>query len=146
MSRKPPFPIVVRPVQLASLGVLALGVGLIVASLLAGGSRLYLVLLIIPVLSGNSVPFLAGVLLTFLGFFGFLASFAGEATGAGLDEDGTTEHVEGGARSAAGGVLLIGPIPIFFGAAKPAQRRYYLLALLAAVVLFAGVLVLAFLL
>lgn len=135
-----------RGTALAALVVLLIGAGLVALSISTGAARIYLLLFVIPVISGGSLEFLLGVGLVFAGLVGLML---------GLSVPSTPETEEAalvvgprGERpsapdTATGGVVLIGPIPIFFGAARPAGRRYYLLALVLAAGLFAAVLALA---
>jgi uncharacterized protein (TIGR00304 family) len=138
---------VARPTTLLAFASFLAGLGLIAYAIGAGSAQLSL-LLVFPVVSGSSLPFLLGVLLTFLGLVGLMASLSVGARYVPEDAEATEGSAPGtpAGSGAAGGVVLLGPVPIFFGAAKPFGRRYYLLALFAAVVLFAAVLVLAWLL
>jgi len=128
-----------------ALASLLVGLGLIGYAIQSGSASLAL-FVIFPVISGSSLPFVLGVVLTVVGIVGLMLSLSVDAEFV-LDEP--SEEPDPNApktparSSAAGGVVLLGPIPIFFGAAKPAGRKYYLLALFVAVVLFALVFALA---
>lgn len=95
--------------------LLLAGVGLLVASVLAGNAHAALVV-IFPVVTGSSAGFLAGLLLVVLGL---LALPLTVSVGADPDPRRGDEVEE------AGGVLLFGPIPIFVGGWKGAGRRAY---------------------
>jgi uncharacterized membrane protein len=110
--------------------LLAGGAGLIVLAILQGSAQVSLVLFI-PVFTGTSALFLMGVLLVVAGFA--LLPFA---LGFTLEEDdgapptrpsyagGATPPAEAGV--AAGGVLLIGPLPILLGGWSQATPGTYL--------------------
>jgi len=132
----------VRPWSLyASVLALLSGAALIVDSLLRGTAQASIIL-IVPVLSGNSPEFLIGTLLGFLGLVGVFVTW-------GTTDLEAPPEPGPGARGA-GGVVLIGPVPIFFGEWKAMGRRGFwgwvvagaiataLLALLAAVLWLRG--------
>lgn len=101
-----------------ALVLLAGGVVLMVDAVRRGAASAALVL-IFPVLSGNSPEFLLGLFAFLLGIVTGMIAFAGAR---GAAARGPPDGGEEGA-STAGGVLLIGPIPIFFGSARPASLR-----------------------
>jgi len=112
------------------------GVTLVVVSVVQGGATVSLVL-IIPVVSGSSATFVAGVALVIAGFVALLFAFSGtwpsEEAPLGPDAHGTSS---GKASGGAGGFVLIGPVPILFGSWRGISRRdRWLLALVGAVVL-----------
>ena len=131
----------VRSVLLASAAVFVVGVLLVALSVLDGGASVSLVL-IIPVISGSSLSFLFGVALLIAGFVTlvFAASEGGiTATAPPSAESSPASPNAGGA----GGLILVGPVPIVFGSWRGISRRTcWWLALLGAVVL--TVFVLAF--
>ena len=134
-----------------ALASLVVGLALIGYAIRSGTADLVL-LVIFPVVSGSSPAFLLGVLLTFVGIVGLMLSLSVGATFV-LDEEpeaagaaAPSAPTRSSSSSAAGGVVLLGPVPIFFGAAKPVGRKYYLLAVAVALVLFVVVLALALLL
>jgi uncharacterized protein (TIGR00304 family) len=133
-----------------ALASLVVGLALIGYAIRSGTADLVL-LVIFPVVSGSSPAFLLGVLLTFVGIVGLMLSLSVGASFV-LDEepeaagDAAPSAPNRSSSSAAGGVVLLGPVPIFFGAAKPVGRKYYLLAVAVALVLFVVVLALALLL
>jgi uncharacterized protein (TIGR00304 family) len=119
------------------LVLLAVGAALIVDAVLRGSAHAALIL-IVPVLTGGSVEFLFGVLLLFLG----LLSLPALTLMQGLHATEPGEAPEGGARpSGSGGVVLIGPVPIFFGEWGEMRRRTYWWWVAVASVLFAALLV-----
>jgi uncharacterized membrane protein len=113
--------------------LLLVGGGLVAYSVLNGTAHLYL-LVVIPVVSGGSVGFLLGVLMLALGILLLPWSLLGPA------EATTSEpRARGPAGSApgetSGGVILVGPIPFFFGSWRGPSRTRYLAAVAAGVVL-----------
>lgn len=96
--------------------LLLAGVGLVAYAVVTGSASVAL-WAIVPVVHGSSAPFLVGVVLLLLGFFALpLGSFLGSEDGPSADEAPTP-----GAGSARGaGVVLVGPVPIFFGAWRSA--------------------------
>jgi uncharacterized protein (TIGR00304 family) len=102
------------------LGVGALLVGWAVAE---GGAELAIVV-IVPVLFGRSIAFVAGVLLLVAGLFTLPLAFepAEEA------EPPTAGGSPAGTHGGSGGVVLIGPVPIFFGSWRNVSPRTRVLA------------------
>ena len=138
-----------RLVRGIPFALLAAGVVSLVAAVATGGATFYLIL-VVPVLTGSSGLLLLGVVLLFLGFLTLPLGFPVE------DHEGDEIHPppapSGPPRptlrtpSGSGGVILLGPVPIFFGAWKnPSARVYWLAVLVGAVVLAValGLLVLA---
>ena len=112
------------------------GITLVVVSVVQGGATVSLVV-IIPVVSGSSATFVAGVALVIAGFLALLLAFSGpwplEEAPLGPDAQGTSS---GKAAGGAGGFVLIGPVPIVFGSWRGISRRdRWRLALVGAVVL-----------
>jgi uncharacterized membrane protein len=98
---------IVRPYgQYVALLALVVGLALLVDALVRGSAQASIIV-IVPVLSGSSPEFVVGTLLTFVGLFGMFLSSAGVTT--------VDEPVPGRTESRSGGVVLIGPVPIFFG-------------------------------
>jgi len=118
----------VKASLIAAAALWVAGIALVVLSVLRGGATVSLVL-IVPVVSGSSLEFLVGVGLVIAGFAAlFFAAFDGGIASEPLPAD------DGRAPSAgtggAGGVVLIGPIPIVFGSWRGLSRRgRWLLAL-----------------
>jgi len=106
----------VRWLPVVLLGLAAVLIG----DALVRGSAHAALVLVVPVLTGSSAEFLLGVLLLFVGFLSlpFLLS------GPGLDEP--TPRTGPAEPPAHGGVILIGPVPIFFGEWRGMSRRAYL--------------------
>jgi uncharacterized protein (TIGR00304 family) len=100
-----------------AVSLIALGVALIIASVITGESKIAIVV-IIPVVYGGGILLLCGVLAIMAGIM--LLFFSGSSGGAENDvEDGTGEaEDQTHSRARAGGVLLIGPVPIIFGSDK----------------------------
>ncbi|MCI4368761.1 MAG: DUF131 domain-containing protein [Thermoplasmata archaeon] len=101
-------------------GSLLAGVALIAYALATGSAHLFL-FLIFPVVTGGSLQFALGVVLLIAGF---VLSFA---TGAGEQLEGEATGPEGRGTaptpsSEGFGVVLIGPIPLFFGGWKNRPR------------------------
>ena len=122
---------------LAAAALWVAAVALIVHSVLDGGATVTLVI-IVPVVSGSSPEFLVGVVLLIAGFVVLWFSFAyAEPETPPAPPSGTGSSVPGGA----GGVVLIGPVPIVFGSWRGISRRArWLLALVGALVLIVFVL------
>jgi uncharacterized membrane protein len=127
----------VRPAAAAFLAVLLAGVALIGYAVATGAASLALVL-IIPVVWGSSLALALGVLLAFVGLVGLLGTLAPVAA----EEEGPSPPPAGSgtpppaATTGCGGFVLLGPVPLFFGSARPFGRRYYVWALLAGAALF----------
>jgi uncharacterized membrane protein len=129
----------VTAVRWLPVALLTLGTALVVHSVVTGSTRLYL-LVVLPVLSGASWEFGGGVLLLMAGFFTMPFAFSSTETG-GPDEghrSGSTKTTE------PGGVLLLGPVPLFFGSWRGAGRGAYLVAVAVGAVLFAALVLLLF--
>lgn len=125
-----------RPLVLGSVGILAAGIALVAWSVAEGGAAVDLVVFV-PVVSGSSLAFLAGVLLLIVGFFSLPFTLA-----AGEYSPSDASGPEGPPSSpptpsgGLGGFVLIGPVPILFGTWKGVSRRArWLLALVGAVLL-----------
>lgn len=101
-----------RWIPLVLLGVSAVLIGVAVAS----GTAQVALFLVFPVISGGSWTFLAGVLVLVAAFLSM--PFAWASSSASVPT-ATPE-------TASGGVLLLGPIPIFFGQLGAAERSRYL--------------------
>jgi uncharacterized membrane protein len=88
-----------------------------------GGAVLALVV-IVPVVTGGSAEFLTGVALLLIAFFTLpwllWEGPASRPSVATLPKEGT-DHAPPGASG--GGLVLIGPVPIFFGAWKGVSAR-----------------------
>jgi uncharacterized membrane protein len=120
---------VVGPLCLVS-GAVALA-----GAVATGGARLYLVL-IIPVLTGTSALFGVSVILLVVGFFLLPFTFLGGEPSEGpqiRSPPALPSPPEGGS----GGMILIGPVPIFFGAWRRNPPIAYRWAVLLGVVLAA---------
>ncbi|MGA8275744.1 MAG: DUF131 domain-containing protein [Thermoplasmata archaeon] len=102
--------------------LLAAGMVLIVDAVVRGAASVALVA-IIPVISGSSTEFLVGVVLLLVGFLSvplaFLSFDQPPETGAALDPRARGETPTG----EVGGLLLVGPVPIFFGSWKSVSLR-----------------------
>ena len=108
-----------RPVRIAAILALLAGSGLVIDAVVSGRAQLALVL-VFPVVSGASAEFLAGVALLFSGFV--LLAFRGEDfLVPHRRPEAPSEPAE--PLSASGGLVLIGPVPIFFGGWSSASRR-----------------------
>jgi uncharacterized membrane protein len=112
--------------------LLATGVAAVVGALLTGGAGAAIVV-VVPVVFGSSLLFLAGVLLLIAGLFTLLFAFGGVEPAA----------VTSGPRTGSGGLLLVGPVPIFWGSARGASRSLRVVAALAGGVLLALAVLLA---
>lgn len=128
-----------RAAALVPVLLLAAGVGLVAVALAEGGASLALVL-VVPVVVGRSLEFALGVLLLIAGLLTLPLAFPPPATS---DEVGAGSP-PGGASSDVGGLVLIGPVPIFFGRYRslPTRTRV-LVAILGALALVAAAVALA---
>jgi uncharacterized membrane protein len=109
------------PVLLSAAGIVG-GFALVAAAVAEGGARLDLVV-VFPVVSGSSGLFLGGVLLVVLGFFSLPFTLAAGGGGEGPEERLDGPNAGPASSGGSGGVLLLGPVPIFFGAARGVSRR-----------------------
>lgn len=116
--------------------LLLLAGGALIAYSVASGSAALFLVVVIPVVTGGSAAFLVGVVLLFAGVLTLpLAWSDGSAP---PEEEGPTApgpRAPSAPRTRSGGLVLIGPVPIFFGGMRPASRRSYWLAVLAGLVL-----------
>lgn len=99
--------------------LIAGGVAAVVGAILTGGAQAGIVV-VFPVIFGSSALFLVGVLLLIAGIFALPLAF-----GVSEVEPSTSGNVT------SGGLVLIGPVPIFWGSAGHASRRVRLLAAVA---------------
>lgn len=123
--------------RLASLLAIAAGAGLLALAVVTGQAEVGL-LVVVPFIIGSGPLPLAGTLLVAAGIVGLFVATArhaaprpppGSPTGA--------EPGEGQRRTEAGGVIMIGPIPIVLGT----DRRTAILAALGGVLALLGVVV-----
>jgi uncharacterized membrane protein len=98
------------------VGPILLGAGaiLIAVAALTGGAHAVLVL-IFPVVYGDAPLFVLGILLIVTGVFALPFAF-----GAGTSREPAAAPT---GPVTSGGVVLVGPIPIFWGSASGASRR-----------------------
>lgn len=110
-----------------ALGVFIAGVALFLGGVVTGDTKVYLAV-IIPVIETTSLLSIIGILLMFGAFFmwfmgAFTSAPGGTPRNASSGEDSSTRHgaltevpgSKGARRSTkAGGIILIGPIPIMF--------------------------------
>jgi uncharacterized membrane protein len=117
------------------LGPLCLvsGAALLADAVATGGARLYL-LLIIPVLTGTSAIFGVSVVLLVVGFFLLPFAFLGSEPTEG-PQVRAPPPLSSPPESGSGGMILIGPVPIFFGAWRRNPPIAYRWAVLLGVVL-----------
>jgi uncharacterized membrane protein len=134
-----------RVLRAVGVALVLLGIGSISISLASGSSHLYL-LLVIPVVTGSSAWFLGGTASLLIGLILFAVGYPADRSEGGGPDGGDEESPDRDrAGSSGGGVVLIGPIPIFFGGARQFADRYYWLALGAGAATFAAVLVVLYL-
>jgi uncharacterized protein (TIGR00304 family) len=126
-----------RYAALGSVAALIAGVALVAYSVAEGEASVFL-LVVIPAVSGSSLPFVLGVALLIVGFFSLPFTLAME-----WDEEPTSSLASPSnsppptsAQGAAGGFVLIGPVPIVFGTWKGVSRRTRWLLAFAGGVLF----------
>lgn len=118
-----------RASRVIPVALILAGVGVIADSVARGGASVALVV-VLPVIFGASAEFFLGVVLLFCGFvtlpFALGYTFSPEEA----DEGSPHAHVEVPPQEV-GGLLLIGPIPIFFGRWSHVARRTRILAAVA---------------
>jgi uncharacterized membrane protein len=115
--------------------LLALGVVLIVAAVATGSAGLVVVVVFPVFVGGASALFLGGVAALFLGIFLLPLAFDFELVAPPNAPEAPRSASSGGS----GGLILLGPFPLFFGSwSHPTRRTYW-----AAVVVGAAVLVTA---
>jgi uncharacterized membrane protein len=131
-----------RPVALVPVVLLLGGVAIVVYAVLDGAASVAL-LVVVPLVYGGSGAFLIGAVLLFLGILTLPLAFA-PVEPAPVPRE---RPVPGGDPSSAGtpaavsGLVLIGPVPIFFGGWRTVSlRTRILVAALAAALLVALVL------
>lgn len=127
--------------------LLLLGLIVVLYSVLRGSASVSL-LLIVPVVSGTSALFLVGVVLLFFGIlllpFAFAAGWEIErrpyAAPGRHQGPAPADEITGGG----GGLVLLGPVPVFFGSWRNPSRAAYWAAALVGVVVLAIVLLVLF--
>jgi uncharacterized membrane protein len=123
---------------LVPAALLGAGVVLVALSLRQGGAQIAIIV-VVPVLFGRSLEFAAGVLLLVSGLFCLPLAFEPAEEAEGPTLPGTAPGPSGGA----GGLVLIGPVPIFFGSWRAVSTRTRVIAaIVGGVVLVVAVLVL----
>ena len=130
---------------LTALPVAALvaGVVLVAYSVLVSAVSVSLVVFV-PVLTGRSTAFLGGVALLVVGFLTLPLAFAFPAhpgTPSPASPAGSAQADEEVGSTGVGGLVLIGPVPIFFGSWSRVSRRARWAAVLLGVALLTGLLV-----
>jgi uncharacterized protein (TIGR00304 family) len=117
-----------RLARIAAFGAWVAGALLVADAVLHGRASLTLVV-IVPVFSGGSPEFLLGVALLVVGFFLLPLALWEPSEGEPLpsEPEGPRETFPS-TGAAGGGIVLIGPVPIFFGGWKNVSRRVRLLA------------------
>lgn len=131
-----------RTAAVVTLLVMAAGVALVAEAVARGAAEVSLVL-IVPVVGGSSGEFLLGVVLLVAGIFALPWSLTGPLPEAPPTAPG--REARSGAPASVGGLVLLGPVPIFFGSWGSASRRArWAVALLGAAVV--GLLVTAWVL
>ncbi|MGI0130505.1 MAG: TIGR00304 family membrane protein [Thermoplasmata archaeon] len=108
----------VRGAWLSPVGLIVAGGVLVTIAVLQGRAQVALVV-IVPVVFGGSLEFVAGVLLLVAGLF--LLPWTFERMGSSLPPGG--EGSTSTAESGTAGLVLIGPVPIFFGSWRSVSRR-----------------------
>ena len=127
--------------SLVPASLLVVGAVLVALAALQGGAELAIVV-IVPVIVGRSLEFVAGVLLLVAGIFTLPLAFGPAEE---VDTPASPGSVPETSRGA-GGLVLIGPVPIFFGSWKGVSSRAWILAAIAgALVLVVAVVVLGLL-
>jgi uncharacterized protein (TIGR00304 family) len=127
------------------VGVFLAGVACITVATVSGEAQVQL-FIIFPVISGNSLLFILGILLIFASFIlGFILAAASMTEAEPIPPQNSASGATAQTGEAPqkktrfGGVVLIGPVPIIFGS----DRKMALIMILLAIVLMAIVLALA---
>ncbi len=107
-----------RASSILPVGLIAAGLGLVALALVQGGASVAIVL-VVPVLYGRSLEFVAGALLFVAGLFTLPLAFGAVVS----VEDGPSVGDEPTASGGSGGVVLIGPVPIVWGSWKDVSTR-----------------------
>ncbi len=128
-----------RALGVLPLVLLAAGASLIGVALANGGASLALIV-VLPVLYGRSLEFVAGTLLLVAGIFTLPLLVRGPTEP--IEEDPAPANAGSpGGGSGGGGLVLIGPIPIFFGGwSRASSRTRWIVAVIGAAVLAAAIL------
>jgi uncharacterized membrane protein len=119
--------------------LLALGIALIAAAVATGAAQLDLVVIFPVFVGGASALFLGGVASLLLGIFLLPLAFGGSFELESPRSDPSNRSRPPGS----GGVVLIGPIPLFFGSWKHPNRSTWWAAVGVGAALIVAVLVLA---
>ena len=106
---------------LSAVAVWALGLALIVLSIGEGGASVFLVV-IVPVVTGSSFTFLAGVVLLFVGIALAMLAFPVEWVDHAPPPTPRADESPGSS-GGVGGVVMIGPVPIVFGSWRGTLSR-----------------------
>ncbi len=134
---KPPRAVVPRVQRWAFVPavLLAAGAVLVALAVFAGGAG-FAIVVIVPVLYGRSLEFAGGVPLLIAGIFSLPLAFAAEISVATEE----TREAAPSATASGGGVVLIGPVPLFFGSWRGVSARIrWLVAIVGAAVLVAAI-------
>jgi uncharacterized membrane protein len=99
---------------LVPVALLAAGIALVADAVGRGGASVTL-FAIVPVVTGSSVEFLFGVVLLLVGFVTLPLAFLAGAEPAGAPGPRAPPPHSEAPPTEVGGLLLIGPVPIFFG-------------------------------
>lgn len=133
-----------RAARWLPIALWAAGGALIVDSVVRGSAQVWLVV-VIPVVSGESAEFLLGVVLLLAGFLTFpwlgrAAEGPEGSRGLPTSEPPVSEppwpRGDAPSGTGGGGLILIGPVPIFFGGWRHASRRTRWLAVAGGAILF----------
>ncbi len=109
-----------RLAPVAALAAAVAGAVLIGDSVARGGAQLTLVL-IVPIVAGHSVEFLGGVALLVGGVLATPLSLSRDPAPEPPPSPGPTSASTGS--RGAGGLVLLGPVPVFFGNWRGVSRR-----------------------
>ncbi len=126
-----------RAASLVPIGLIVVGLALVALAVADGGASLALVV-VLPVLYGRSLEFVAGVLLFVAGLFALPLAFGPVAPVEAEPEEDASPSSGG-----SGGLVLIGPVPILWGSWKGVSpRTRVLLAVVGGAILAAAVVLL----
>ncbi len=122
-----------RPAGYLAVAAFLTGIALVVLAVIEGRATVSLVV-IVPVVTGASGAFLLGVVLIVAGMFALPWALADVR-----DEDRPlpTPEDHPGSSPATGGLVLVGPVPIFFGSWRGVSRRTRWIVALAGTVVLA---------
>jgi uncharacterized membrane protein len=119
-----------RPIRLLGPALIMAGIATVVLAVAEHQATLYLVLFV-PVVTGASALLALGIVLLLAGLLALpMTLLAGSATYEEAPRSGPREAPGNEMAPRSGGLVLVGPVPFFFGAWQRPPRWIYWLAVL----------------